>query len=286
MDSVSVVIVTFNAAATLRSCIESVLGQSYAHKEIVVVDGGSTDDTCAILSSYGSGSIRWQSEADKGIYDAMNKGIRIASGKWILFLGADDYLAENSLASVFSHPACPDSAVLLYGKVRIEPGRRIQGAATDFQGLVGGNIPHQAIFYSRQLLLHQGGYDLHYPILADYDLNLRIFERRGGETFFIDQVIAVFSSRGASNRTLDAAFFTEKLEALRNKHRINARDHRLAHYYFYSGMAHWLKKNYGRGLRNIFHPMFFSDRRLHYALHAAAFFLAQLGIGRKFRMAT
>ncbi len=284
MDPVSVVIVTYNAAATLRNCIDSVLGQDYAAKEIVVVDGGSKDDTCAILSSY-EGSIRWQSEPDKGIYDAMNKGIRLASGKWILFLGADDCLAENSLAAVFSQPAYPASAVLLYGKVRTEPGNRMQGGPTDFPRLVGGNIPHQAIFYDRQLLLHYGGYDLHYPILADYDLNLRIFERRGAETFFLDQVISVFSSRGVSNRTIDAAFFTEKLQALRNRHRIPARDHRLAHYYFYSGMAHWLKKNYGRGLRNVLHPLLFSDRRMHYALHAAAFFLAQLGLGRKFRIA-
>ena len=195
-------------------------------------------------------------------------------------------LAENILASVFADPAYPASVALLYGKVRIEPGRRIQGEPTDFQRLVGSNIPHQAIFYDRRLLLHYGGYDLHYPVLADYDLNLRIFERRDADTFFIDKVIAVFSSRGVSNRTLDAAFFTDKLEVLRKQHHINARDQRLAHYYFYSGMAYWLKKNYVRGIRNMLHPMFFSHRRLHYALHAAAFLLAQLGIGRKFRMAT
>jgi glycosyltransferase involved in cell wall biosynthesis len=284
MDRVTIVIVTYNAAATLRGCIDSILKQQYPQKEIVVVDGVSSDGTCEIISSYGGQIAHWLSEPDRGIYDAMNKGIKLATGKWILFLGADDTLHGQVLQEVFSNPAYPSRALLLYGRVLIQPGNRIQGDRADFESLIGSNIPHQGIFYDRQLLLHHGGYDLHYPVLADYDLNLRIFQVRGADTFFLDRIVAEFSSRGVSNRTIDAAFFAEKLAHFRREHRLGARDHRLAKYYFYSGIACWLKKDYRKGLRNILHPLLFSDRRLHYLLHAGAFFLSQAGIGRRFRV--
>jgi glycosyltransferase involved in cell wall biosynthesis len=285
MDRVTIVIVTYNAAATLRQCIDSIIRQQYPQKEIVVVDGGSSDETCSIISAYGGEIARWKSETDKGIYDAMNKGIRLATGKWILFLGADDTLHGQVLHDVFSAPSYTSSALLLYGRVLIQPGNRLQGGHTDFEQLIGGNIPHQGIFYDRQLLLHHGGYDLHYPVLADYDLNLRIFQKRAADTYFLDRIVAEFSSRGVSNRTIDAAFFTEKLAGFRQQPGLRARDPRLASYHFYSGLAYWLKKEYGRGLRNMLHSWFFSRRPLHYVLHTGAFFLALLGVGRRFRLA-
>ena len=92
---VSIVTATYNAAHTLRDTIESVLAQDYGDIEYIVVDGASTDGTLALLHSYESrfdGRMRWVSEPDKGIYDAMNKGVKMATGDWIYFLGCDDYL--------------------------------------------------------------------------------------------------------------------------------------------------------------------------------------------------
>jgi glycosyltransferase involved in cell wall biosynthesis len=105
---ISVIIVVFNGAKTLPQAIESVLRQTYKNVELIVVDGGSTDGTLDILRKYESNNFIWKSEPDKGIYDAMNKGIMMAHGEWLHFLGADDTLINDKvLENVFNENLPP-----------------------------------------------------------------------------------------------------------------------------------------------------------------------------------
>ena len=93
---ISIVTVTYNSEATLLDTLGSVRNQTFRDLEHIVVDGGSTDKTLELLKAAGD-SVRWISEPDKGIYDAMNKGIRLARGHWIHLLNSDDYYASNEV---------------------------------------------------------------------------------------------------------------------------------------------------------------------------------------------
>ena len=97
MKKISVITCTYNSEAYLRECIESVLSQAYINLEYIVVDGGSTDSTIEIIKSYGNRISHWLTEPDKGIYDAINKGIRLASGDLVGILNSDDYLADSNV---------------------------------------------------------------------------------------------------------------------------------------------------------------------------------------------
>ena len=95
MPKVSIIIPTCNSAKTLSRCLDSVISQSFTDWEVLMKDGVSNDDTIIIASSYQDSRIRIYSEPDKGIYDAMNKGIDKAQGEWLYFLGSDDWLLNN-----------------------------------------------------------------------------------------------------------------------------------------------------------------------------------------------
>ena len=102
MPRLSIIIPTFNSAKTLSRCLDSVISQSFTDWEVLMMDGVSNDDTIKIASSYQDSRIQIYSEPDKGIYDAMNKGIDKAQGEWLYFLGSDDWLFNcNSLKDIF-----------------------------------------------------------------------------------------------------------------------------------------------------------------------------------------
>ena len=104
MPRLSIIIPTFNSAKTLSRCLDSVISQSFTDWEVLMMDGVSNDDTIKIASSCQDSRIRIYSEPDKGIYDAMNKGIDKSRGEWLYFLGSDDYLFNShSLEDVFKN---------------------------------------------------------------------------------------------------------------------------------------------------------------------------------------
>src|SRR5246127_4505724 len=108
--SFSVIIPTYNSAKTISQSIQSVLRQSFTGYEVLIIDGASTDDTLAITSAFNSERIKTISEKDRGVYDAMNKGIKLAKGQWLYFLGSDDALYDDSVLEkikglILRHPA-------------------------------------------------------------------------------------------------------------------------------------------------------------------------------------
>ena len=200
--TITITTVCLNAEATLERAILSVLGQSYPKVEYLVIDGSSTDGTLDILNRY-RGKIRIVSEPDKGIFDAMNKALRLATGDWILFLGADDYLISNTtLEEAILKFSDPDT--VYYGDiVSGSEGDRRHGKISRFTALIK-TIPHQAVFYPRSSY-RRLDYNTRYPIVADRVYNFELLSK--GVTYhYLDQVISFFSTDGISFHVIDEAY--------------------------------------------------------------------------------
>ncbi|RPD40484.1 glycosyltransferase family 2 protein [Chitinophaga barathri] len=202
---ISIVTVVYNGAKTLERTIRSVADQQYSNTEYIVIDGGSTDGTQDIIRNY-SHVINYQtSENDKGIYDAMNKSLKIATGDWLLFLGADDYLLQDSISNFVER--ITDKDALYYGDVYM-PGRHILYHGQSSASLLARrNISHQAIFYPRSIYSKKQ-YTLEYSICADYAYNLEAFRELGASKFiYIPVLVAIFNDRdGTSAKKTDARF--------------------------------------------------------------------------------
>jgi len=281
-DKVSVIIPVFNSGPELSKAIESVITQEYSHIELIVIDGGSTDGTIDVLKKYQSYIHYCISERDEGIYDAMNKGASAATGTWLLFLGADDELCPKVISDIFSSFSLVDTD-LVYGKVIIKNKRKQLGQQTNYGKLIGLNIPHQAIFYRKSVFQKFSGYNQRYKILADYDLNLKIFEDSSIHKIYIDKTISLFSGDGISKRTIDYAFFSEKKEYLINHCKVLRTDKRMAKYYFFIGVTLVLKQKYKVGALSILHAIIFSKKRFYYFSLTVDFILGMVGIRKKYK---
>ncbi|MFN0038634.1 MAG: glycosyltransferase family 2 protein [Burkholderiales bacterium] len=184
----SIIVPTFNVRDTLAQCLESAIGQSLAGKEIIVVDGGSTDGTIDVIRSYGAHIAKWVSEPDQGVYDAFNKGVKQARGQWLYFLGADDYFFNSEvLKSVSTHLAGSQSgARVAYGQVAlIGPGDQTLAIVGEPWEIAKKRLPaympisHQGVFHSRELFTTHGEFDPTFRMAGDYEFLLR-------ELFFHD----------------------------------------------------------------------------------------------------
>jgi len=194
---ITIVTVVFNGAATLERTLQSVLNQTYGDIEYVVIDGGSSDGTIDIIQKYADGIDYWISEADSGIYDAMNKGVAASSGDYILFLNADDCFNSSSIVSLVASAILNDTPprALYYGDVVYGNGKcffsRMSAAL-----LVINTIHHQGAFYRRELFSNFK-YDASLTIGSDYELNLKIFLNKRS-TRKIPAIIAVCEALGIS----------------------------------------------------------------------------------------
>lgn len=193
---VSVIIPCYNGKEHIRKCIHSVIQQEYSNKEIIIIDGASTDGSVELIADLASrfSFIKWISEKDQGVYEAMNKGITISSGEWIYFLGLDDHFdSPFVLDEVFSIKKLLKKD-FLYGNVRFLYSRQIYNGSFDLHRIIfGGNICHQAIFYKRRVFNIIGNYDTECRIYADHDLNIRCFMNKKIKRAFLDKVISVYN---------------------------------------------------------------------------------------------
>lgn len=206
----SIITVVFNGASTLEKTINSVLSQTYDNIEYILVDGGSTDNTIEILKKYDDSNLSWVSEPDKGIYDAMNKGIERASGDWLYFLGADDQFYNNNvLKAVFGETDIMNYD-FIYGNVKSEAFKNVYDGEFDFEKLLKKNISHQAIFCHKNIFLTIGKYNLKYKTHADWDFNLRCFENNEMRIKYVNEIIAEFGKGGVSSN-YDIPFLRESL---------------------------------------------------------------------------
>lgn len=207
LPKISVIIVVFNGIKTIENAIRSVLMQTYKNMELVIIDGGSIDGTVEILKKYNSQIGFWKSEPDKGIYDAMNKGILNSTGDWIYFLGSDDTLLDgNVIEKAFNDNIEAD---FIYGNVW-KNNKKYDGPFDKSKILIR-NISHQCIFYKKTIHKKLGYYNTSYKIFADWDFNLRCFFNSEILTVYKDILIANFAEGGISRGYNDLVFFRKSL---------------------------------------------------------------------------
>ena len=201
---ISIIIVTFNAAATLQQCLESIYDQTHKLIEIIVIDGASADGTVQILQENSEKITYWQSEPDAGIYDAMNKGIEHITGNWVYFLGADDvlFMDFSQLAAELSEPD-----TIYYASVLTRGLKRFGKVSVYHMAKTG--IFHQAIIYPANVF-KKYKYNLKYRIYADYALNMRCYQDKSLKWVFRDYIIANFNHTGLSGSEKDDAFENDK----------------------------------------------------------------------------
>lgn len=187
---VTVVTVCRNVKSSLEKTMNSLLHQSYAHIDYVIIDGASTDGTPEMLGK--TEGIRWISEPDKGIYDAMNKGIRMAEGEWVIFMNAGDVFAsDDTLSKVFSVERDAD---VIYGDVI--KGDNIKKAEPPHNGH-RMYFCHQSAFV-RTSCLKEFPFDIQHRMSADFKQIKQLY--LAGKTFMqLDFPIAVFDTSGVSN---------------------------------------------------------------------------------------
>lgn len=199
----SVIIPNYNCGRKLGATIESVLSQRAGLYELIVVDGGSADDTLDVLGKF-AGRLSYVSEPDRGVYDAINKGVRMSSGKYVLVLGAGDRLREGALARVAA--SLPEAPSFAYGDAYLERHGVLMGGAMRKADFIRTNVCQQAIFYDRTIFELLGGFDLKYKVYADWAFNMRCFADPRFRKVYLDTVVADFEGWGISDTQDDARF--------------------------------------------------------------------------------
>jgi len=193
---VSVVTVVRNGSKTIVSTLESVRNQSLVDIEHVIVDGASFDGTVDLIKRNQHDRLRWISEPDLGIYDAMNKGLAMAHGEWILFLGADDVFADASVLSDLFSGRRFEKYDLICGRSTFLNGRTCM-PRLDWHTLVFNTLHHQAVFYNRRLF-GDFKYRTDIPVVADYELNLYAYINKL-PILFLDRQVSISSPFGLSH---------------------------------------------------------------------------------------
>lgn len=199
MKKISIITVCLNEAKSIGATCESICVQSFRDFEWIVIDGGSTDRTLNILRDYEDSIDCLISEQDSGIYNAMNRGARKATGEYLIFMNGGDCFASPEALEIASQT---QGAQMLYGDVYLG------GASGDVETypevvesgyMLRKMIPHQATFYQRATFEAVGGYDESFKIAADYDLYVRLFEIERISHQHIPHPIAIFDLEGISN---------------------------------------------------------------------------------------
>lgn len=193
MSVLSIIIATYNSSKTLRSALQSVHDQTFQDWECIIVDGASKDNTLDIVKEFAQKDSRFRfvSEPDNGVYDAFNKGWRLAKGDWVHYLGSDDKVTKDGMSELLKGSL--DEADVVSGHCFIE---KIDGSLKPnySHGFLGC---HQGKLTRRTILEKYNGFNMKYPILADKDLMLRM-ERNGVKIVNIDTFVAYFSMTGIS----------------------------------------------------------------------------------------
>lgn len=192
----TVIVAIYNGAATLQQCLDSVAQQTYANKELIVIDGGSHDGTVDLLLANSELISYWISEPDRGIYNAWNKGLAKAKGEWICFLGADDFFWDARVLERVAEQlvTLPSDVRVAYGQIMLlnndgeclfpvgEPWGSIKER---FKQIMC--IPHQGVMHRRSLFAQYGKFDDSFRIAGDYEFLLR--ELKSSDAVFIPDII-------------------------------------------------------------------------------------------------
>ncbi len=228
---ITVVVAVFNGEATLQRCIDSVACQAGASREMIVIDGGSTDGSVGIIKANGGTISDWVSERDRGIYHAWNKGTARARGEWVCFLGADDRLHNATVLETMSPHLVPPPAQksLVYGQVSMV---NRHGTEVDRLGLPWEDmrklfmqgtycLPTPGVMFHRSLFRRLGPFDESHRIAGDYEFLLR--ELKAADPCYLPQIIVTdMQYGGISSRPESTLVSLREVQAARVKHGLPA----------------------------------------------------------------
>ena len=219
---ISVVTASYNSEATIGFTIESFLRQEHPEKEMLVIDGASGDGTIRIAESFGSDAIRVLSAKDAGVYDAMNKGLRLFEGDVVGFLNSDDTFHDPTTLGDIA--AALQDADIVYGDLNMVTDHRTKRTVRLWRGgrfhryafQLGWVPPHPTFYMRRQVAEKVGDYDLSYVTTADYDYMLRALALNNFRVVYLPEIIADFQMGGISTRGLGITI-RANLECLRSR---------------------------------------------------------------------
>lgn len=209
---ISIITVCYNSQNTIADTIESIKQQDYKNIELIIVDGASTDNTLSIIKSYGNFITQLISEPDKGIYDAMNKGILLATGDIIGILNSDDLLSHSKVLSNIHNTFIQSGAECLYGdltyvkssntKKTVRYWKAGKGSAAQFY--YGWAPPHPTFYVKKEVFKTCGLYRLDIFVAADYEFMLRAIVKYKKKLVYLPEVIVLMRLGGVSNNSFKA----------------------------------------------------------------------------------
>ena len=220
MPKLSIITVNLNNAKGLEKTIRSVINQTFADFEYIVIDGGSTDESLEKIKTFSETLTYWVSEKDSGIYEAMNRGIIRATGEYCLFLNSGDYLFSPAiLTKVFSLNLWEDiisGAVITYSD--LYPKKYFQSTITESEitlsDLFEGSLNHQATFIKRSLFDRYGLYENKYRIISDWIFTIKTIILNNVSFRYLDLAITYYNVDGRS-ASVSEYFIKENLPALK-----------------------------------------------------------------------
>lgn len=206
---ISIITVCYNAQEHIGNCIRSVICQKYPDVEYIIIDGASKDDTIDIIKEFDSGISVLVSEPDKGIYDALNKGIAMATGDCIGIMHADDFFSDDTVLVKVADAFKNNDIDILYGNLdyvnrsdTYKVVRRWRSENYNDKLLLKGWMPAHPTFYvKRSCYLAYGAYDLKYKSASDYDLMLRFLYHTPLKKYFLNTIMVKMREGGTSNKT-------------------------------------------------------------------------------------
>lgn len=214
---VSIVTVCYNSSQTIDRSIRSVANQTYPLIEHIVVDGGSTDGTVEILKYSQSPILSYISEADEGIYDAMNKGARVATGDIIAFLNSDDFYVDNNVVADIVEAFSNVDVDFVCGNVEIfnpttkKTIRSYRSKHFTIERLkIGWMPPHPATFIRKSCFEACQGFNTKYKIAGDFDFTLRAFLEHKAKMSVIDRTLTLMQAGGVSGRGWRSRYLLNK----------------------------------------------------------------------------
>lgn len=215
---ISVITVSYNAVLTIEQTILSVINQTYLNIEYIIIDGGSTDGTVNVIKKYADKIAYWVSESDKGIYDAMNKGIRMATGDVVGILNSDDFYTDENVLQTVADNFMNYSVDAVYGDIHFvhdaDLGKCVRYYSSRLFSpfwLRFGFMPAHPSFYCKREVFDKAGlYSLDYKIGADYEMMVRLFRKYGISSRYISKDFVTMRTGGASNR-----YFRNRLTLIR-----------------------------------------------------------------------
>jgi len=218
-SKISIITVTYNSAATLAGTIESVMKQDYPNIEYIIVDGNSSDGTVDIIKSYAQNyPIKWISEPDRGLYDAMNKGIRMATGHIVGIINSDDFYHRSDIVSYIANAFHNDAIDCVYGDVRFVNPKDLGKTIRYYSGKpfhpslfkFGFAPPHPTFFAKRVLFEKYGLYKSDFKISADFELLVRFLFVNQLKYQYLEADILKMRTGGISTRSFKSRLISNR----------------------------------------------------------------------------